>query len=188
MFEVLVPAGGFTALRLDVLDFEEMLIQFGFANMFAVAMPVAMFFALINNIVEIRGDALALTVGYQRPRCRQAKDIGAWMPMLSAVSLLAVLTNALLVGFVGTVLSSMLHGPRDLQQASYENELQHMDVRYHRATHVWAFLFMEHGVLLLKLVLAVIIPDVPEEVVAQRSELDWFIRAHESKSNEATES
>jgi hypothetical protein len=41
--------------RLDLLDeYLEMVIQYGFVTLFVAAFPLAPFFALFNNIIEIR--------------------------------------------------------------------------------------------------------------------------------------
>eukprot|EP01052_Picozoa_sp_SAG31_P044055 SAG31_NODE_7544_length_1659_cov_1.489103_2_plen_414_part_01 len=48
-------------------DFNEMAIQYGYVALFSPAFPLAPFFAAINNVVEIRGDAYALCGAYKRP-------------------------------------------------------------------------------------------------------------------------
>ena len=88
-------------------DFQEMVIQFGFMTLFAVAYPIGALFALINNIIEIRVDGQKLTTDCRRPRYREAEDIGSWMTVLQCITVVAVITNCLLVSFTSTVRSDI---------------------------------------------------------------------------------
>ena len=47
-----------------------MWLQFGFVTMFVTAFPLAPLFALINNIIEIRLDAIKMLTMERRYRCR----------------------------------------------------------------------------------------------------------------------
>lgn len=55
-----------------------MFIQFGYVVLFSSAFPLAAMCALINNIIEIRSDALKLCTGLQRPFGRRVENIGQW--------------------------------------------------------------------------------------------------------------
>ncbi|XP_071903119.1 anoctamin-like protein At1g73020 isoform X2 [Coffea arabica] len=60
-------------------DFLELALQFGMIMMFACAFPLAFTFATLNNITEIRTDALKLLVMLRRPIPRCDATIGAWL-------------------------------------------------------------------------------------------------------------
>ena len=51
-------------------------IQYGFVTIFVAAFPLAPFFALLNNIIEIRLDAFKFVTVYRRPPAYRAQDIG----------------------------------------------------------------------------------------------------------------
>ena len=51
-------------------------LQFGFVTLFVAAFPLAPIFAVINNIVELRGDANKFVTRYRRPTAARASDIG----------------------------------------------------------------------------------------------------------------
>ena len=68
-------------------------IQYGFVTLFVAAFPLAPFFALLNNIIEIRLDATKLITQWKRPMAERAQDIGTWFTILVAISKLAVLVN-----------------------------------------------------------------------------------------------
>lgn len=59
-------------------DYLELFIQFGYVFLFSSVYPVAAFWALLNNLMEIRADAFKLCKVFQRPMSRKLKDIGAW--------------------------------------------------------------------------------------------------------------
>jgi anoctamin-10 len=55
-----------------------MFIQFGYVFLFSSVYPMAAFWAVLNNVLEIRADAFKLCCLYQRPMGRRVKDTGAW--------------------------------------------------------------------------------------------------------------
>lgn len=59
-------------------DYQEMFIQFGYVVLFSSAFPLAAMCALINNIIEIRSDALKLCTSLQRPFGLRVENIGQW--------------------------------------------------------------------------------------------------------------
>jgi anoctamin-10 len=98
-------------------------------------LPVA---ALLNNYVEAKTDLLKLLKTLQRPSPKEAASIGTWLRILELLSYLSVLTNCAII----TWTSEELDG--------YS--------MYHR---LLIGLALEHGILLLKLALSVLIPDAP---------------------------
>ena len=68
-------------------------IQYGFVTLFVAAFPLAPFFALVNNIIEIRLDAYKLITTSRRPLAQRAQDIGAWLGILQSITYLSVVTN-----------------------------------------------------------------------------------------------
>jgi len=96
--QVLMPIYNSTA-RLK--DFSTKAIQFGYITLFAVAFPWAPAFALANNIVELRSDAYKLVNSFRRPEFKTKQGIGTWLFVFEAIAVLAVVTNAALLGFVG---------------------------------------------------------------------------------------
>lgn len=76
-----------------------LVIQFGYVTLFAAAFPLAALFALVNNMMELRTDALKLISATRRPTYVCAADIGTWQAILDIVATAAILTNVALVGF-----------------------------------------------------------------------------------------
>eukprot|EP01052_Picozoa_sp_SAG31_P018093 SAG31_NODE_1267_length_9068_cov_26.326346_2_plen_617_part_00 len=65
-------------------EYEKLVIQFGYVTMFGTGFPLAPLFALVANIVEMRGDAYKLTHLFRRPEFFRQEDLGAWLSVLKA--------------------------------------------------------------------------------------------------------
>jgi hypothetical protein len=79
------------------LDYQEMMIQFGFVTLFSVAFPLVPFLALLNNLVEIRTDSMGMNETMQRPQYRPAPDIGAWKGALNFMVWSSIVFNIVLI-------------------------------------------------------------------------------------------
>ncbi|RDD39920.1 Anoctamin-4 [Trichoplax sp. H2] len=90
-------------------EYLEMVIQFGFITLFVAAFPLAPFFALLNNIIEIRLDAYKFITQLQRPLAAQAPNIGAWYGILDSVSKMAVITNAFVIAVTSDFIPRMVY-------------------------------------------------------------------------------
>ncbi|APA07337.1 hypothetical protein sscle_02g021070 [Sclerotinia sclerotiorum 1980 UF-70] len=78
-------------------DFREMVIQFGYLSLFSVVWPLTGLSFLINNWVELRGDAVKIALEAQRPVPWRADSIGPWIEALGFLSWLGSLSTAALV-------------------------------------------------------------------------------------------
>ncbi|XP_063715136.1 anoctamin-4-like isoform X2 [Symsagittifera roscoffensis] len=83
-------------------EYLEMVIQFGFTTLFVAAFPLAPFFAFLNNVIEIKLDAYKFITQLRRPWAQKAEDIGSWYNILSAIAVIAVLTNGLIISFTSS--------------------------------------------------------------------------------------
>lgn len=61
-----------------------MFIQFGYVTLFSSAYPLAGMCALLNNLIEIRGDAFKLCFVHKRPFGARVKSIGSWQVIFFA--------------------------------------------------------------------------------------------------------
>ena len=74
-------------------EYLEVVLQFGFITIFVAAFPLAPFFALVNNWVEIRLDAQKLVTETQRPLAERAQSIGLWLNILEIIARIAIISN-----------------------------------------------------------------------------------------------
>uniref|UniRef100_A0A8C5R0H2 Anoctamin n=1 Tax=Leptobrachium leishanense TaxID=445787 RepID=A0A8C5R0H2_9ANUR len=96
-------------------EFLEMVIQYSFTTIFVAAFPLAPLLAFINNVLEIRLDAIKMTRLQRRLVPRKANDIGIWLQVLEAVGVLAVITNGLVIAvtsdFIPRLIYKHVYGP-----------------------------------------------------------------------------
>ncbi|TVU35377.1 hypothetical protein EJB05_17264 [Eragrostis curvula] len=126
-------------------DFLELTLQFGMIMMFACAFPLIFCFAALNNVTEIRADALKLLVMLKRPIPRAAATIGAWLNIFQFLVVMAICTNCLLLVCL------------------YDEE-----GNWRIEPGLAAILIMEHVLLLIKFGFSHFVPEEPAWVKANR--------------------
>ncbi|WVQ94169.1 hypothetical protein IAU59_001247 [Kwoniella sp. CBS 9459] len=78
-------------------DYAEMVTQFGYVTIWSIVWPLAPLFALINNYIELRSDALKICKHVRRPVGDRVETIGSWLETLSIISWIGAVTNATLI-------------------------------------------------------------------------------------------
>ncbi|KAJ8011299.1 hypothetical protein DPEC_G00056710 [Dallia pectoralis] len=134
-------------------DYQEMFIQFGYVVLFSSAFPLAAMCALINNIIEIRSDALKLCTGMQRPFGQRVENIGQWQTAMEAMGLVAIIVNCYLIGQCG--------------------QLQRLFPWLSPEMVVISIVVLEHLAILLKYVIHMAIPDIPGWVADEMAKLEY---------------
>ena len=84
-------------------------LQFGFITIFVAAFPLAPFFALLNNWVEIRLDAQKFVCETRRAVAERAENIGIWFKILDMLAQFAVITNVSHDQFLSTTPGEKKH-------------------------------------------------------------------------------
>ena len=72
-------------------------LQFGYLSLFSVVWPLTACSFLVNNWLELRSDAIKITVEMQRPTPWRADTIGPWLDSLGFLTWLGSITSAALV-------------------------------------------------------------------------------------------
>ncbi|KAE9332289.1 hypothetical protein PF008_g15013 [Phytophthora fragariae] len=88
-------------------DYNEMVIQYGFINLFVVAFPLTPLLALANNMLEVHVDAVKLCFVHRRPFPHPAKDIGVWFYILRFMTYIALGTNSALILWTSDLFEDM---------------------------------------------------------------------------------
>lgn len=78
-------------------------------TLFVAAFPLAPFFALLNNIAEIRIDAFKMVAQARRPLAERAQDIGAWFGVLRMLTYAAVVSNAFVIAYTSDYIPRMVY-------------------------------------------------------------------------------
>ncbi|KAG8380058.1 hypothetical protein BUALT_Bualt07G0154000 [Buddleja alternifolia] len=126
-------------------DFLELVLQFGMIMMFACAFPLAFAFAAVNNLMEIRTDALKLLATMRRPIPRADATIGAWLNIFQFLIVMSICTNSALLVCL------------------YDRE-----GNWNLSPGLAAILVMEHVLLFIKFGFSRIVPEEPAWVRAAR--------------------
>ncbi|XP_022715088.1 anoctamin-like protein At1g73020 [Durio zibethinus] len=126
-------------------DFLELALQFGMIMMFACAFPLAFTFSALNNIAEIKTDALKLLAMLKRPVPRAAATIGAWLNIFQFLILMSICTNSALLVWL------------------YDQE-----GKWKIEPGLAAILVMEHVLLLIKFWFSRFVPEEPAWVRVNR--------------------
>jgi len=91
-------------------DMSEMIIQFGYVTLFVMAFPLTPLLAIVNNIFEMKVDAVNLVKSSQRPDPNGSYGLGTWNDVLALFSVLSVGTNVALITLRSTVVTVVLSG------------------------------------------------------------------------------
>lgn len=105
-------------------EYLEMVIQYGFITIFVVAFPLAPFFALINNIFEMRLDAKKFLLYYRRSVPKRVRDIGSWYRIMQIICRLSVMSNAFIIAFSSNLIPEMVYNfylRKEMIQSGYLN-------------------------------------------------------------------
>lgn len=132
-------------------DYLEMVIQYGYVVLFCAAFPLITVLALIEISIEIRVDALKLCKLTRRPFPSGTEDIGIWKTVLQLISFFGIITNAAIIAVTSGAFDPHEGATKD------ESESKWLEM-------VLIFLVIEHGLIVLKLLIGNAIPDVPEKV------------------------
>lgn len=129
-------------------DYITLFEQFAYVTLFSSVFPWLSLLALLNNLMEERSDAFKYCHVTKRPFPKPCKDIGAWLPAFEIIGFVSVATNFGLIA---------LHPEARL----YFQTLS--DCEY-----VMLFVGVEHLLVLIKVVIMNMVPDVPGRVLQQR--------------------
>jgi len=142
-------------------DYLEMSIQFGYVILFSSAYPLAGLCALINNIIEIRGDAFKLCHVHQRPFGQRVNNIGSWQTAMELMGIVGIIVNCALIGQSGQV--------------------HRMFPNITSTQTIILVVILEHIMILLKVAIAYAIPDVPVWVETEMAKIEY--RRRETEKN-----
>lgn len=169
-------------------EYLEMVLQFGFITIFVISFPLAPFFALVNNWIEIRLDAQKLINDTRRPVPQRACNIGIWSDILNFLVTISVICNAFLIAFTSEFIPKTLYSAENnwslegytefslsVYEMGNEETCRYKDFRdingdltlFYWKVMAIRFIFVvvfEHFVFGICKVIEAIVPDVPEEI------------------------
>mmetsp|Transcript_47156 Transcript_47156/g.75551 ORF Transcript_47156/g.75551 Transcript_47156/m.75551 type:complete len:954 (+) Transcript_47156:88-2949(+) len=78
-------------------DMSELVVQFGYVTLFVMAFPLTPLLAVVNNVIEMKVDAINLVKSLQRPHPNGSYGLGSWNSIIAVLSIIAVGTNVALI-------------------------------------------------------------------------------------------
>ena len=91
-------------------DMTELIVQFGYVTLFVIAFPLTPLLALLNNILEMKVDAINLVKTSQRPHPIGSYGLGSWNNVLAFFSIISVATNVGMLTFRTGIVAEVLKG------------------------------------------------------------------------------
>jgi len=148
-------------------DYDELVVQFGYAVLFVTAFPVVPLLAFFNNVVEYRLDATKILDLTRRPIPKGRKDIGLWHFCLTVLSWLAILFIVAITTFSSEAFAQ-----------NFFKEQPGFHIK-----SLGAFIVMEHCLFFVKILVAFFIPDAPESVLDHKRRCDLIVEAVVNRKN-----
>ncbi|XP_058252824.1 anoctamin-10 [Hemibagrus wyckioides] len=137
------------------LEYIELLVQFGYLSLFSCVYPLTAVLLLINNITEIRGDAYKICRLFRKPFSPPESGIGVWQAAFEVLSFLSVISNCWLLFLAPRIKAFTL------------------DSGLSPSLVLIFFIMLEHVLIIVKMILAFIIPDEPDWVRIKRQQIEY---------------
>ena len=135
----------------------EFWLQFGHVFLFSSIYPLAAFWALGNNLLELKMDSYKLCRVMRKPTPRAIRDIGAWYSAFTITSVISILTNLALL--------------------SMDKDVQAFAPNATSRDWILLFVAIEHIFLLIRVIIDKIIPDVPRKTKLQMDINDFKLKS-----------
>uniref|UniRef100_UPI0037E89F7E anoctamin-10 n=1 Tax=Semicossyphus pulcher TaxID=241346 RepID=UPI0037E89F7E len=136
-------------------EYIELLVQFGYLSLFSCVYPLTAVLLLINNLTEIRSDAYKICKLFRKPFSPPVANMGVWQVAFEVLSFVSVVSNCWL----------LLLSP-GLQELFQEGGMSSTNI-------LLMAVFVEHVLILVKVVLAVLIPDEPDWIRKKREHIEY---------------
>ena len=131
--------------------------------------------AFLNNYYQVRLDLFRISQLSRRTDPRGTEDIGTWESIFHAVSSVAVVSNCALIVFVGGYLKDYQEWlPFHAVDSSPSDDA--MAAESVQGNKWLLFFFMEHAIFLGRMLIDLVIDDVPKDVRIQMERQDLVVR------------
>jgi len=151
-------------------DYIEQVIQFGYVTLFASAYPLAPFIAILANFIEFKLDIFKLTTTCLRPHSVARSSIGIWKLLFRLIGCMSALTNCLIFTFTSMQMYQFLP-----QYFTVDKTGEH-DLKDGNGWVIICIVFgIEHALFLFAILIDLLIPDVPKDVVVKEDRKNHII-------------
>jgi len=159
-------------------DYEDMILEYGYVLIFTVLWPLVPLLALINNMLEVRGDFFRMIHTSRRVAFSKARGIGVYQDHLNITTDFAVVMTLGLV-MVATHNMDVYFG--FFRGTSYETVVFDLDPETGKAhTRIWIrFLIaviVEHLIFTMQRLISALTPGLPKWVKYEQERLEHKLR------------
>lgn len=165
-----------------VYYYNEAIIQLGFIAFFATAFPFAPLFSFLTNLLEIAIKMQHMSKYGRRNFAQGTGGIGSWNEIMGFISYVAIPIN-LIVLLICRFPEDRVGYFQDLDTLKESEESVIMrwfmkkDPEYWNRANVILFcIMMEHLVIAIKIIIAKIIPDMPESVKIDETRRETLLK------------
>lgn len=137
----------------DMFKYNQLVIQYGYVVLFGAAFPLAPVIALINNLLNVRVYSVQMLKLNNRPNRRGANSIGVWYWILEFLGIVSVITNCALIGFTHPIVYNYVKDAFGV---------------------LVVIVVLEHIIILIKIIMEVLIQDIPYNVRKAKIKQDWI--------------
>lgn len=100
-------------------EYMEMIVQFAFVTLFIPVFPLAPAVCFLNNIAEVRVDAINFVTNHRRPLPIRVPGIQIWNEFLDVIAKLAILVNAGLIAFTSDLIPRLYYKYYESEDTSF---------------------------------------------------------------------
>lgn len=136
-------------------EYIELLVQFGYLSLFSCVFPLTAVLLLLNNLTEIRSDAYKICKLFRKPFSPPVAGMGVWQVAFEVLSFVSVVSNCWL----------LFLSPH-LQDISQEAGMSGSKL-------LISAIIMEHALIVVKVILATLIPDEPDWIRKKREHIEY---------------
>uniref|UniRef100_A0A673G6Z2 Anoctamin n=1 Tax=Sinocyclocheilus rhinocerous TaxID=307959 RepID=A0A673G6Z2_9TELE len=136
-------------------EYIELLVQFGYLSLFSCVYPITAPLLLLNNLTEIRTDAYKLCKLFNKPFSAPVPNMGVWQTAFEVLSFISVMSNCWL-----------------LLLSPHVKELTE-DAGLSSSKVLIIAVIVEHALIMVKMILAFMIPDEPDWVRIKREQIEY---------------
>ena len=153
-----------------VFYYNEAIIQMGFIAFFAVTFPFAPLFSFLTNLLEILIKLKTMATYGRRGIALCSNGIGNWMSIVGFISYFAIPINLCILLIARSPGEKEIGALHDLDTEDVDKQSAMTQYLLNRGpfwtrTNIFILaIFIEHLIIGLKVVIALLIPDVPGDV------------------------
>ncbi|CAB1323335.1 unnamed protein product [Coregonus sp. 'balchen'] len=136
-------------------EYIELLLKFGYLSLFSCVYPLTAVLLLLNNITEIPGDAYKICKLFRKPFSAPVSNMGVWQTAFEVLGFVSVMSNCWL----------LLLSPR-VQKFCLEGGISGKNI-------ILFAILVEHVLILVKMILAFMIPAEPDWVRIKREQIEF---------------